>query len=71
MYTTSHAQLDFGFPVGLSAPAVRPEIITHLASTTAFRNPVVAASNHQSVSTTSLRLVRLPSSHLYQGLRDG
>ncbi len=32
MFTTSHAQLDFGFPVGLSAPSVRPEIITHPTS---------------------------------------
>ena len=31
-FTGSHAQLDFGFPVGRSAPSVRPEIITHPTS---------------------------------------
>ena len=32
MFTTSHAQLDLGFSVGLAASSVRPEIIPHPSS---------------------------------------
>ena len=66
-FTASHAHLDFVFPVGISAPSARTEIIPHLAPS-AFRLSV--ASPFVLPSTVSLLLchrgdetVELPPHH--------